>query len=35
MYWRIYEWGMEFGWLYIIIFTILIIPVIIHLVNLA
>ena len=34
MYWRIYERGMEFGWAFIIIFTILIILGIIHLVSL-
>ncbi len=34
MHWRIYERGMEFGWLFIIIFTVLIILGIIHLVNL-
>lgn len=35
MHWRIYERGMEFGWLFIIIFTILIILGIIHLANLV
>ncbi len=33
MHWRIYERGMEFGWLFIIIFSILIILGIIHFVN--
>ncbi|MBT9537285.1 MAG: SHOCT domain-containing protein [Nitrospirae bacterium] len=34
MHWRIYERGMEFGWLFIIIFLVLIILGIVHLVNL-
>lgn len=34
MHWRMYEHGMEFGWLFIIIFSVLIILGIIHLVNL-
>ncbi|MGE5174111.1 MAG: SHOCT domain-containing protein [Betaproteobacteria bacterium] len=35
MHWRIVERGMEFGWLFIIIFSILIILGIAHLVNLV
>ncbi|MCL4490864.1 MAG: SHOCT domain-containing protein [Nitrospirae bacterium] len=35
MHWRIYERGMEFGWLFIIIFSVLIILGIAHLVNLV
>jgi len=34
MHWRIVERGMEFGWLFIIIFSALIIPGVAHLVNL-
>ncbi|MCL4475447.1 MAG: SHOCT domain-containing protein [Nitrospirae bacterium] len=34
MHWRIYEHGMEFGWLFVIIFAALVILGIIHLVNL-
>ena len=34
MHWRMYEHGMEFGWLFVIIFTVLMILGIIHLVNL-
>lgn len=34
MHWRIYERGMEFGWLFIVIFSILIVLGIVHLVNL-
>ncbi len=33
MHWRIYEHGMEFGWLYIVIFGILMILGIVYLVN--
>lgn len=35
MHWHIYERGMEFGWLFIIIFTVLIVFGIVHLVNLV
>ncbi|MBI5025982.1 MAG: SHOCT domain-containing protein [Nitrospirae bacterium] len=35
MYWRIYERGMEFGWLFIIIFSVLVILGIVHLVILV
>jgi putative membrane protein len=34
MHWRIVERGMEFGWLFIIIFSLLIVMGIAHLVNL-
>ncbi len=34
MHWRIYERGMEFGWLFIIIFSVLVILGIVHLINL-
>ena len=34
MHWRIYERGMEFGWLFVIIFSVLVILGIIHLINL-
>lgn len=34
MHWRMVERGMEFGWLFIVIFTIFIILGVIHLVNL-
>jgi len=34
MHWRIVEHGMEFGWLFIIIFAVLIIFGIVHLMNL-
>jgi len=34
MHWRIVERGMEFGWLFIVIFTIFIVLGVIHLVNL-
>jgi putative membrane protein len=33
MHWRIYEHGMEFGWLFVIIFSVLIFLGIIQLVN--
>jgi len=35
MHWRIVERGMEFGWLFIVIFSILIVLGIAHLVNLV
>ena len=35
MHWRIIEHGMEFGWLFIVIFTVLIIFGIAHIVNLV
>ncbi len=35
MHWRIYERGMEFGWLFIAIFSILVLLGIVHLVNLV
>jgi putative membrane protein len=35
MHWRIYEKGMEFGWLFIIIFLIMIVLGIVYLVNLV
>ena len=35
MHWRIYEKGMEFGWLFIIIFLILIVLGIVYLVSLV
>ncbi len=34
MHWRIYERGMEFGWLFVIIFSVLVMLGIIHLINL-
>ena len=34
MHWRMVERGMEFGWLFIVIFTIFIVLGVIHLVNL-
>jgi putative membrane protein len=34
MHWRMVERGMEFGWLFIVIFTILMVLGLIHLVNL-
>lgn len=34
MHWRIYERGMEFGWLFVIIFSVLVMLGIIHLSNL-
>jgi len=34
MYWRIVERGMEFGWIFVVIFSVLIILGIAHLVNL-
>jgi putative membrane protein len=34
VHWRIYERGMEFGWLFVIIFSVLVILGIIHLINL-
>ncbi len=34
MHWRMVEQGMEFGWLFIVIFTIFIVLGVIHLVNL-
>lgn len=35
MYWRVAERGMEFGWMFIIIFSVFIILGIFHLVNLT
>ena len=35
MHWRIVERGMEFGWLFIVIFAVLIILGIVHIVNLV
>ncbi len=35
MHWRIVERGMEFGWLFIVIFSILIVLGIAHLINLV
>jgi putative membrane protein len=35
MHWRIVEHGMEFGWLFIVIFAVLIILAIVHIVNLV
>jgi putative membrane protein len=35
MHWRIVERGMEFGWLFIVIFTIFMVLGLIHLVNLV
>jgi len=34
MHWRMVEHGMEFGWLFIVIFAILVVLGVIHLVNL-
>ncbi|HEY9245977.1 MAG TPA: hypothetical protein VIO11_03935, partial [Candidatus Methanoperedens sp.] len=34
MHWRMVERGMEFGWLFIVIFSILIVLGVIHLINL-
>jgi len=34
MHWRIYERGMEFGWLFVIIFSVLVMLGILHLINL-
>ncbi len=35
MHWRIVEHGMEFGWLFIVIFVVLIILGIVHVVNIV